>query len=233
MTPPIVMISPSAQRPRVNLIPPARRSTPKLPGVPVCKVCHLSDEKLLWCGQCHAQQYCGKECQRSDWRNGHKEACLQNKPVNVADRRPQTIVGRKTTGKSNFVSIVQQAIIDPTRRQCAPSTPSGDTSDDKPPVQKEPRENAMVFDDVGTGEHEDNQVMSMLARQRHTAVFAPPITVQHYWGCSASNGVDPCTCAAAATLAFLQRPIEPIITPSFNMLRYTSSSGVTSKSFPF
>lgn len=38
-----------------------------------CVVCgEWSDER---CARCHVVGYCGAECQRTDWRSGHREAC--------------------------------------------------------------------------------------------------------------------------------------------------------------
>eukprot|EP00931_Biecheleriopsis_adriatica_P012192 TRINITY_DN113310_c0_g1_i1.p1 TRINITY_DN113310_c0_g1~~TRINITY_DN113310_c0_g1_i1.p1 ORF type:complete len:143 (-),score=34.21 TRINITY_DN113310_c0_g1_i1:164-571(-) len=30
---------------------------------------------VLQCGRCRSKTYCGRDCQRADWRDGHKEAC--------------------------------------------------------------------------------------------------------------------------------------------------------------
>jgi hypothetical protein len=46
-----------------------------------CAVCHRKPgdpgvpATLKLCGGCHAARYCSTECQRKDWKMGHKEFC--------------------------------------------------------------------------------------------------------------------------------------------------------------
>lgn len=43
-----------------------------------CSTCHAQEPALrtfMPCGRCRAAYYCGKECQRKDWKAGHKERC--------------------------------------------------------------------------------------------------------------------------------------------------------------
>jgi len=41
-----------------------------------CDVCGAQTERLQRCAQCHSRYYCGKRCQRQDWRrDGHRDAC--------------------------------------------------------------------------------------------------------------------------------------------------------------
>lgn len=41
----------------------------------------------LKCSQCHEAYYCSTQCQRADWRAGHKEECLAFKQAVKASRR--------------------------------------------------------------------------------------------------------------------------------------------------
>ncbi|KXS97031.1 hypothetical protein AC578_2870 [Pseudocercospora eumusae] len=48
--------------------------------IPVpCSVCDGTEGKMMRCGPCKANGedvwYCGKECQREDWKGGHKDVC--------------------------------------------------------------------------------------------------------------------------------------------------------------
>lgn len=40
-----------------------------------CAWCQVEDESLLSCKQCQQVAYCGRECQVSHWKNGHKASC--------------------------------------------------------------------------------------------------------------------------------------------------------------
>jgi hypothetical protein len=42
-----------------------------------CEAVETSTLLLFNCGRCKAVQYCSKECQVSDWKAGHKQACKQ------------------------------------------------------------------------------------------------------------------------------------------------------------
>ena len=45
-----------------------------------CSTCHAQEPALRTfkpCGRCRAVYYCGKECQRMDWKAGHKERCQE------------------------------------------------------------------------------------------------------------------------------------------------------------
>ena len=46
----------------------------RLPETMVCKVCRRTDG-VMKCGGCEIVTYCGRECQRLDWRTGHRQAC--------------------------------------------------------------------------------------------------------------------------------------------------------------
>ena len=39
-----------------------------------CAVCGASSGELLLCSGCHGVRYCGRDCQKADWR-AHKAAC--------------------------------------------------------------------------------------------------------------------------------------------------------------
>lgn len=51
-----------------------------------CLVCNKSDIKLLQCSRCRQRYYCSKECQKVDWKDGHKEYCkeLHDTDANIA-----------------------------------------------------------------------------------------------------------------------------------------------------
>eukprot|EP01102_Stenamoeba_stenopodia_P018603 TRINITY_DN6851_c0_g2_i1.p1 TRINITY_DN6851_c0_g2~~TRINITY_DN6851_c0_g2_i1.p1 ORF type:complete len:241 (-),score=50.67 TRINITY_DN6851_c0_g2_i1:50-772(-) len=42
-----------------------------------CSNCFLKDNALKNCSGCLSAQYCGRTCQVSHWRNGHKEKCKE------------------------------------------------------------------------------------------------------------------------------------------------------------
>ena len=37
--------------------------------------CKVHSEKLLKCAACGSVGYCSKECQKADWKAGHKQSC--------------------------------------------------------------------------------------------------------------------------------------------------------------
>eukprot|EP00899_Mesostigma_viride_P016069 jgi/Mesvir1/24463/Mv21827-RA.1 len=41
-----------------------------------CDYCHTALEKALCCAQCKLVSYCGRDCQKSHWKSGHKAACV-------------------------------------------------------------------------------------------------------------------------------------------------------------
>lgn len=43
-----------------------------------CGFCNASDKAVFLCSGCLKKAYCSKECQRSDWKTGHKEWCKAN-----------------------------------------------------------------------------------------------------------------------------------------------------------
>ena len=40
-----------------------------------CAECGATDKKLLRCGRCKNAWYCSLECQRKNWKTGHKDRC--------------------------------------------------------------------------------------------------------------------------------------------------------------
>ena len=42
---------------------------------PRCAKCGSTGERLLLCGRCRTVSYCSKQCQKLDWKAGHKQAC--------------------------------------------------------------------------------------------------------------------------------------------------------------
>lgn len=67
----------------------------------VCFNCGKAAPKLLTCGQCHHAQYCGRECQREDWRR-HKRACraaMANQAKRSTRVRKATEAARATGGR--------------------------------------------------------------------------------------------------------------------------------------
>ena len=41
-----------------------------------CTCCGAASSSLKRCGRCHAASYCSVDCQRNDWKAGHKAACI-------------------------------------------------------------------------------------------------------------------------------------------------------------
>lgn len=46
-----------------------------------CWECGQENEKVYKCSKCCAARYCSKECQRTSWKSGHKEACADLKTM--------------------------------------------------------------------------------------------------------------------------------------------------------
>ena len=44
-----------------------------------CQTLETAVHKLKMCAQCETCRYCNIDCQRSDWRQGHKEDCQEFK----------------------------------------------------------------------------------------------------------------------------------------------------------
>jgi len=46
-----------------------------------CSFCNESSARLYACKQCSLVSYCGQECQKKDWKRGHKETCGRVAPL--------------------------------------------------------------------------------------------------------------------------------------------------------
>lgn len=46
-----------------------------------CQACKSDCTTPLQCAACHAVTYCSRECQKADWKGGHKAACVTLKPA--------------------------------------------------------------------------------------------------------------------------------------------------------
>lgn len=46
-----------------------------IPGQYECYVC-VDDDPELQCSRCKSVKYCGKECQKKDWKQGHRMGCF-------------------------------------------------------------------------------------------------------------------------------------------------------------
>lgn len=51
--------------------------------------------KLLRCAQCKTARYCSKECQKANWRAGHKQLCKSRSADSVATREQQLLESAK------------------------------------------------------------------------------------------------------------------------------------------
>jgi hypothetical protein len=47
---------------------------------PFCSYCARTDKPLQVCSKCRSVKYCSKECQRGDWKKGHKTVCCKPPP---------------------------------------------------------------------------------------------------------------------------------------------------------
>lgn len=67
---------------------------PQGPEDPRCKVCGVNppDGGAKKCAGCGVVRYCGRECQRKDWRAGHKRLCATYAEL-VEDGRMEEVVG--------------------------------------------------------------------------------------------------------------------------------------------
>lgn len=66
--------------------------------------CHskgASGGALLTCGACGSAQYCSKECQRADWKAGHKLNCRGTKLSAIAQALEICLLGVNNGGKAN------------------------------------------------------------------------------------------------------------------------------------
>lgn len=54
-----------------------------------CFRCHTHLPKLLRCSGCQLVHYCSKECQKLDWKKGHRGTCKALKAVNERDLRDE------------------------------------------------------------------------------------------------------------------------------------------------
>ena len=80
-----------------------------------CDNCGKQLEKVnaKQCAACNMASYCSKECQVSDWRNGHKKQCkvlVRNKQAKLIDPSTVTSVGRNIL-MNNIISALLQATI--------------------------------------------------------------------------------------------------------------------------
>ena len=48
---------------------------------PKCCVCKAMEVPLRSCARCHTALYCGRECQKFDWKGGHKQVCAASLPA--------------------------------------------------------------------------------------------------------------------------------------------------------
>ncbi|EGB02008.1 hypothetical protein AURANDRAFT_69284, partial [Aureococcus anophagefferens] len=60
--------------------------------MPVCEACGVAHAKLQ-CARCGQAWYCGRACQKRDWRSGHKHSCADRAALtdvdgNAAQKRP-------------------------------------------------------------------------------------------------------------------------------------------------
>lgn len=64
-----------------------------------CTCCGAASDSLKRCGRCHAVSYCSVDCQRRDWKAGHKSACtvsdgaaafpVRGQPASAQERPPR------------------------------------------------------------------------------------------------------------------------------------------------
>ena len=45
----------------------------------ICKICNTTESTFKLCSECRMVRYCSVECQRQDWKNGHKAKCAELK----------------------------------------------------------------------------------------------------------------------------------------------------------
>jgi hypothetical protein len=68
-------------------------TAPSNPALVECAVCHRKPgdpgvpATLKLCGSCQRTRYCSTECQRRDWKLGHKEMCKFYQAVSKAAAR--------------------------------------------------------------------------------------------------------------------------------------------------
>lgn len=79
-----------------------------------CNNCGKQLEKVnaKQCAACNVVSYCSKECQVSDWRNGHKKQCqsfVRNKQATLVS--PSVMTAGRNILKNNIISALLQATI--------------------------------------------------------------------------------------------------------------------------
>ena len=76
----------------------------------VCSFCDKPGASLKRCGNCKLAWYCDEDCQRADWKAGHKAVCRSDslKQVNI-DAKSLRVVRQHTESK-NIARFVLDAI---------------------------------------------------------------------------------------------------------------------------
>jgi hypothetical protein len=84
-----------------------------------CSVCEGVSDRLLRCGRCMGRSYCGQECQRKDWRSGHKERCvLLGSEPELYGRETMAVLGGDTVLMQTLTMLLYAARQVPTRGVC-------------------------------------------------------------------------------------------------------------------
>ena len=65
---------------------------------------HVDTKKLLKCSRCLSVKYCSPDCQKADWRSGHKFKCPQ-----LAEACIQDLVKTQWDALESFASWIDQA----------------------------------------------------------------------------------------------------------------------------
>ena len=74
-----------------------------------CTNCGVANVPVFQCTKCHSVQYCGKECQVTHWKGGHKEACkkLRSEKQEVIVLEKPALITRVPSTFSVYASEIQ------------------------------------------------------------------------------------------------------------------------------
>ena len=70
-----------------------------------CDCCGKQNVKLFPCNRCKMTYYCSKECQKTNWQNGHNKACRKAGQVKVGDYVKLRGLSRRPELNGNIVLV--------------------------------------------------------------------------------------------------------------------------------
>ena len=91
----------------------------QFPELRACACCGNQDQKLSACGGCHGVLYCCRNCQTTDWKNGHKHKCATRKISSVASVTSTTVPAEAKVKKCEpATECANCGTLDPPLKRC-------------------------------------------------------------------------------------------------------------------